>query len=270
MEKSERLIEREGLIGEIVARFVHHLKREGSIEEATERCIEEAGDLMDERAETFLFWLGICEAQWQYGESEERSREALGRLVSLGHGLGTRQNISPDEVLENRALLESTLLRLTSPNPEPRPWPRTTVRPPVYRAGQCLSIALPQGRYGAAIVLSEDNSDPEQGLNLIGVLNYLEESPPDACVFEAREWLWLTHRNWNNEQDVAWYGPLGHEEKKERFVAVGETAVREDDPETSRIIVGWSHLGQQVLFEREWREHGGQLPKKELPPLDFL
>jgi hypothetical protein len=99
-------------------------------------------------------------------------------------------------------------------------------------------------------VLREDNSNPEHGKNLVASLDYCEPEPPSVAIFELREWLVLSHGNWNNQRDICWYLPVRLRQEKKRITLVGNILTLGSDPEDSPSHVAWNHLGVQILLCR--------------------
>jgi len=64
------------------------------------------------------------------------------------------------------AVLKRFLGKVENPNPRPKKTPRITVRAPKFQPGDCLSILLSNGQFGAALVLAVDNSNAEYGMDM--------------------------------------------------------------------------------------------------------
>jgi hypothetical protein len=111
-------------------------------------------------------------------------------------------------------------------------------------------VLLSDGRYTAALVLREDNSNPEYGKNLVASLDCCDVEPPNLAVFERREWLVLSHGSWNNQRDICWYLPVRFQQERKRITIVGNIDSKWRDPKDAPSHVGWNHLGVQVLLCR--------------------
>jgi hypothetical protein len=114
-------------------------------------------------------------------------------------------------------------------------------------------VLLPDGRYTAALVLLEDNSNPEYGKNLVASLDYCETEPPNLDVFERREWLVLSHGSWSNQRDICWYLPVRFKQERKRITIIGNVGSKSSDPMDSPSHVSWSNLGVQILLCRAHR-----------------
>ena len=135
---------------------------------------------------------------------------------------------------------------MSDPTPSPaRPSGRTTkprktvIRRPKFKPGDCLSIHLPDGRYAAALVLAADDSNPEHGLDLIAVLDFLSPDKPPIDVFRERKWL-----------EVAWYHYMGFRAVKQRLDVVGAIEILESDPKDSNVHHRWNGIGEQAISRK--------------------
>src|SRR5256886_11485466 len=56
----------------------------------------------------------------------------------------------------------------------------------VYEVGTCLAVRLPNGEWGAAIVLAADNSHKTEGKNWVAALDSKGPNVPTPDIFERR------------------------------------------------------------------------------------
>jgi hypothetical protein len=232
--------------------FEDCLKDGGTVEEATSRVHQRFGGASDDEEDGPLYWIAVADMQWTYGRVQPA---VLSRVTEIVEGnLGMERWGEPTETAyqQRRTVLREFLGKISAPNPKPARPPKRIVRKPKFQAGDCLSIRLEDGRYGAGLVLATDHSEPEQGMDLVGDLDYLADAPPSLDVFEGRSWLRPTHPGWDDELSVMWYYPIGFRKMKPRIAVVGSVALRPDDPKDSSVFVGWQVLGRQVLRQHEW------------------
>lgn len=173
-----------------------------------------------------------------------RSGRSLSRWEEDARGLSRR-----------RSGLEKFVAKIENPNPRPKKRPKVVVRPPKFRPGDCLSVGLENGRYGAALVLATNHSQLEYGRDFVGTLYYMSVAKPPLRVFRERKWLHLTHHSWQNELDLGWYMHVGFRARKDRLEVVGQVELLESDPkprDEGIPFCAWGHLGQQTLLQRAW------------------
>jgi hypothetical protein len=237
--------------------FKDTLKHGGTLDEATTLVFERHSATLRDSDDGPLVWLALGHCQWTYGGSADA--DVLDRILadlSRGAGLERWADESPAVLKKRRDRMAAFIEKIREPNPKPSKFPKLIVRKPVFEQGDCLSILLDDGRYGAAVVLAADHSQPEYGRNLIGVLDWVGDAPPKAktfrTVFGRRKWLRLTHHNWSGSLDVSWYTATRFRSFKDRVAVVDKTEITKKDPLSATSHSPWVRLGQQVLLQREW------------------
>lgn len=238
--------------------FDDRLKRGASIESATQAVLVQFADAVDDTDDGPLLWLALARAQWRYGEASADVLAKVRADFATEAGLERWTDEGPAVLAKRRERLARFVAEIERPNPKPRRFPKLVVRKPIFAPGDCLAVRLNDGRFGAALVLAADHSRPEYGQNLIGVLNYLGDTVPNVAVYRRREWLILTHHNWDGRADVSWYGAHGFRTHQQRFTVVARIDITESDPTDSTIYGNWGHLGEQVILQREWDSETGQ------------
>ena len=121
----------------------------------------------------------------------------------------------------------------------------------VYKPGDCLAMKLPDGDYGAVLVLAADDNEPD-GRNLVGILNYKRPDKPTLAVFEQREWLILSHHAWRNQPEIRWCWAITYPKYAELFEHVGRVELQPDDPKESNTYGGWNGLDVEVVSQHRW------------------
>ena len=91
-------------------------------------------------------------------------------------------------------------------------------------------------------------------MNLVASLDYCETEPPSLEVFKRKEWLVLSHGNWDGQRDIHWYMPVRLQRERKRISVVGNIGVGWFDPKEARGHVTWAHLGVQALLSEAKRE----------------
>jgi len=251
-------IKQDDFVRDVIDSFISKLKETQDLRQSSDSVLKEYTAEADDPDDGPLLWLGLAEAQWQFGSVAANVIEMVKNDFANNRGLD-RWEEQGQKALEGRKReIEGFIQKIESPNPKPKQLPKFTIRKPVYEEGDCLTVCLNNGFFAAAIVLGADSSDPEYGKNLIGVLNYLSEKEPTSTDFENREWLTLTHHSWTGVLEIAWYVALGHRKYKNMFNVAGKTAIRSEDPHDSRYYKGWGTLGEDVVKQNEWDKGNSQ------------
>lgn len=213
------------------------LKEGQSFEAARAASLKAFGDHLADADDAPRVWLGLAEAQWRYTTVDD---DVLGRVVAYAASGKDEELWSPADAPRRRAALRKFTEKIRFPNPKPRRRPRIVVRKPKFSRGDCLSVVLPDGRYGAALVLREDHADPEYGRNLIGTLEYRGENVPPAEVFARREW----RRSRLGTPEIGWFYWWGFRSQAHRFRVIGRIDITAADPQESDTSSDWGLLGR--------------------------
>lgn len=227
-------IRQDDLVLDVIGDFEDALKAGGSVKDASDALMRRYRSQVDEPS----FWLGLAEMQWTYGTVGitvlERVRDDLASGRSLEQwGENARQ------LAARRKALERFVAKIARPRAKPRGAPPSTVRPPAFGPGDCLSIHLSDGSYGAALVLKATQVTPEFGHNLVGVLDYAGDRPPSLAVFGARRWRPLA----GERPHIGWYGALGFRKVKAQLEVVGRVEILPSDPADSTFYFRWETIG---------------------------
>lgn len=251
-------IKQDDFVRDVIDSFISKLKETQDLRQSSDSVLKEYTAEADDPDDGPLLWLGLAEAQWQFGSVTANVLAKVKNDFAKNRGLDRWEEQGQKAVKGRKREIEGFIQKIESPNPKPKKLPKLIIRKPVYEEGDCLSISLNNGLFAAAIVLSADNSELEYGKNLIGLLNFLSEHEATPADFEKREWLTLTHHSWKSEQEIAWYVAVGHRKFKDMFKVVGKTVIRRSDPQDARFYQGWGGLGEQVVIQREWDKERSQ------------
>lgn len=247
------------VVCDVIGTFTDHLKAGKSIAEASRLLVAECTDFIGDSDDGPLFWIGLAESQWTFGGLDPEVLAKVKADFDTGHDLERWREVSEIACEQRRKVLTKFIQKVSSPNPRPRKTPKMVVRPPVFSAGDCLSVRMNDGSFVAAFVTASDASDPEYGRNLVGVLDWSGAEPPPLDVFASRRFLRVRHHAWDRV-DVSWYLRQGFKAERERIQRIGNLPVHQDDPRESTLWSAWRHLGDHVRVQRDWdREHP---PKK--------
>ena len=245
-------LHQDDLVCDIEGIFEDQLKDGRTLAEATQRIQEQFSNALDDPYDGSLIWLALADMQWKYGDLETVVLERVNQIIDTDTGMDLWGKPSDKLYNQRKRVLENFRNKISQPNPRPSRPPRRMIRKPKFTPGDCLSIRLENDQYGAAIVLGTDHSNPEQGRDLVGELNYLSDTPATLDVFTDRHWLTLKHYNQSDRFHIAWYYPLGLGKVKQRISVLANISLLDSDPSNSLTYCGWHSLGQQVLLQRKW------------------
>jgi len=241
-------IRQDDVVRDVLGFFEDRLKNGDSIAQGTRAALAEFAEVLKDVDEAPRVWIGIADAQWTYGELDRQVLDRVRADLRQGAGLAPWQEESDRALRKRVRVLQQFVAKLETPNPRPRKCPKRVVRAPKFAAGDCLAVALPDGRYAAALVLAADHARPEYGKNLIAVLDYLSDRKPHVEVFTERRWLrrpgdWQPEYAPQGPFDIAWYDAAGFRKEQHRFEIIGRIRLRASDPKDSSTFSPWRNLG---------------------------
>jgi hypothetical protein len=239
-------IRQDDFVSDVEDSFENLLKRGATIAQATDQVRKEYADAAKDPDDGPLFWIAIADVQWKYGEL---SPDVLKRVKSdfeNDAGMAGWGDKSERRFQKRKKALSEFVAKLGSPNPKPRRRPKLVVRKPLFAEGDCLSVKLNNGLYGAAFVLASNHSQPEYGMNLVGTLDVMSEEKPTAETFENRKYLkrFVGSEEW---VDIAWYLTVRFRPVRQRIEIVGRTARKADEPRESDRFAFWEMLVNDKL-----------------------
>ena len=185
---------------------------------------------------------------------------ALGEVVDAGSGLGTMdlriEAPSPAKAVKAMRLYLAELGVADHASCEVvRPQRRPAQQMP-FQPGDALAILLPNGEYGAALVLARESSPGAGVAVLVGVLRYKAAAAPPLALFAERRWLTLTHHSWNGRIHLSWYQGYDFAEAASSLQKLGAVALEPADPRTADSVSPWSFLAGQIMAQANWEiEH---------------
>lgn len=231
-------------VRDVIGVFEDQLKAGHSVADATTAVKKRFSGASEDSVDGSLFWLAVADVQWTYGGLEASVLERVQADFESGRSL-LQWEEDPRGLARRRTALQKFIAKIGAENPRPTPPPKTIVRAAKFQPGDCLSIQLPSGQYTAGIVLAADDSLPEQGRNLVAVLDYFSADPPTMDVFRNHR-LASSRNGWITGPSIGWYLPIGFRTVKNRLAVVGQVEVLASDPKDSNFYFRWTTIGQRV------------------------
>jgi hypothetical protein len=239
-------IRQDDFVLDVVGVFEDGLKSGLSVASATEAVQAKFTAAIDDDVDGPLLWIALADVQWSYGELDPGILERVRVDLASGRSLEPWRD-DPRGLARRAAALQAFLGKIAAPNPRPKKRPKVVVRAPKFQAGDCLAIRVSNGHYAAALVLAADDSLPEYGRNLVGLLDYLSPERPPIDLFRRRQWLAVTHGTGDTDVAIAWYLPIGFRATKARLEVVGRIEILESDPTDSRSHRRWTAIGEEAI-----------------------
>ena len=204
-----------------------------------------------DRDEGPVFWLALARAEWECGALEPDILKRVEAAVTGELGLDRWREAGEKALAGRRKALRGFLETLRRPKEKPRKRKKPKLIPAPYDPGACLAFRLEDGDYGAALVLAADTSHKTEGMNLVATLKYKQPEMPGLEVFEAREWLVLTHHAWKGKPDISWCLARFHKRDGKNLEVVGVIPLIPSDPKTAGTYSGWD-MGDELVMQDRW------------------
>lgn len=199
-----------------------------------------------------VFWLALARAQWDCGALDADVLERVKQIVEQGLGLDRWKDESARDLMKRKKVVAEFYAKLQTPRPNPRKRRKPRLKPATFAPGDCLTLSLPSGAYGAAVVLVADNSHKAEGQNLIAALRYRSTQKPTPEVFESGDWLIMNHHGWKNMPLIWWFQPSDFRHRKPAIEITGSLKSLPPLPKHSDSYAEWDTFVRQIDRQFDW------------------
>lgn len=152
--------------------------------EITRKIIDVYQEILYDKEEAHNFWFAIALCQWECKSLEPELLERITRIIESGEDikLWIELGAEKSEITKRKKVLNKFLGKLHSYRKSPKRRKKQTIRDSIFKKGDCLSVKLSNGSFGAAFVL-ESEEQTEYGLNLMALCDYNSDEPPTIEFF---------------------------------------------------------------------------------------
>ncbi|QDT48204.1 hypothetical protein Pan258_22440 [Symmachiella dynata] len=244
-------VQQNDTVSDVEIAFEAFLKKDPDVAAATEHVKKQYATAIDDEDEAPLIWQALANMQWTYGILDPQVLEKVRADLKSGIELESWRAESEADYQKRKAATEKFIAKLETPRPKPKKMPKVVLRKPKFAAGDCLSVKHLNGQFGAVFVTVANDSNPEDGYNLVVVLDYLSNTRPTLDVFKVRKWLKRdTPDGQGNSAYVLAYDQEGYHQAKQRLEIVGNLPVEELDPKRTASGASWITVGDEILRDR--------------------
>lgn len=208
---------------------------------------------IENNEEKYFYWLAFAKAQWECGALENDILQKVTDFIDSEESLEQWGDKFERNYISRKQKLSRFKRTISKPKSQPRAPKKFRFISAYFKAGDCLTFKLPDGRYGAALVLDVDNSDKKEGSTLCGLLDYVSHELPPQNIYETASWLRLTHHSWNNDLVVTWYGAKSIDSAPDDLQVLYNIKKLPPAP-TSSTSGGWEGL-KQLERQLQWDSH---------------
>ncbi|MEO1214099.1 MAG: hypothetical protein AAFY45_11265 [Bacteroidota bacterium] len=241
-------------------------------EEISKKLILQNQELIDSEEDRHNFWFALALSQWQCKSLQEDILKRVSEIIQSGKDIDLWEELgaSQSELKQRKIVLEKFLKKLKSERKTIKKRKKAIKRSSIFHKGDCLSIQLESGNYGAACVL-ESEFKTRYGLNLVAICDFNEKHKPDLRFFKRarilKGWEMDLYSSQGQEVDmIHWY--YAHTFKKKEQSDIEVVGKIEVDKRYSSFVsthryATWGSICSKIVeLENEIKTYGE--PKKKL------
>lgn len=171
------------------------------------------------------------------------------------------------DLAKRQKVLIKFLEKLNSEKKSPKKRKKKIFRDSIFKKGECLSVLLSNGSFGAAFVL-QGEEHTEYGMNLIAICNYNSVEPPTTKFFEKAEVLISKEQASPNRVEeyplISWYMAPHFKSNEVSLNVIGTLDVTKNyhQERDYRRFVHWRYLPTQIENQPEIESKHGQIKTK--------
>jgi hypothetical protein len=223
--------------------------------EIAQKLISSNQEIINEREDRHNFWFALALCQWECKALEPELLEKITKIVESGKDIELRKELGAEksELTKRKKVLDKFLEKLNSEKKSPKKRKKKVLRDAIFKKGDCLSVQLSNGLFGAAFVL-EAEEQTEYGLNLIALCEYYFIEPPTAQYFE-KAYILITKSPYTFEDYplIGWSMASHFNAKEMNFTVVENLKAeknynRELDYST---YIHWNHIPTHIQQQPE-------------------
>lgn len=161
---------------------------------------EKHDNIANDMDEYSSYWFAMAMGQWKCGGLQTEVLEKVQEIYNTNKGLDlwNEENAGEKGALEKyRKAIFKFIEKIKTPNDKPINRKNIIPRPCYFKTGDCLSIKLSNGLYGAAYVF-EHTKDPKEGQTIIAFIDYFSETKPSVSDILNNRLLKHDHEGWPN------------------------------------------------------------------------
>jgi len=239
--------------------------------EITKKLISENQEIIGTNEERNNFWFAIALAQWECKSLQPEILQEVEAIIRKGIDIELWEKLgaSKQELNKRGLVLDKFLKKLHSERKSVRKRKKKINRSAIFTKGDCLSIQLANGNFGAACVL-ESEINTSDGLNLVAVCDYNRDSKPEFRYFNKANVLVTKGQDpfsskFEDSELIGWYLARSFKKTQHLFEIVGNITVflRYSFWADYRSLLDWASIPEEINnLEERVKAHGK--PKKKI------
>lgn len=231
-----------------------------------QKLIDANQEIVNDYEDANNFWFALALCQWECKSLEPKILERITQIIESGTDINLWEELGAEksELTKRKKVLEKFLEKLNSEKKNPKRRKRKIFRDSIFKKGDCLSVQLSNGLFGAAFVL-ESEKQTEYGLNLIALCEYISDKTPTVEFFEKANVLI------GKEQDspdtytdyplVSWYMAPHFKANEIDLKIIGSMKVKKsfNREKDFRRYIHWKYIPSQIEDQPELIAKHGEI-----------
>lgn len=169
---------------DVYADFFDLYNKEYNVDDISKELISKYDSVITDSDEANDFYFALSKAKWDCGLLDNDLLQKIKMIIETGNDLKRWEDLgaSKADLSKRKQVLQVFYNKLLEENTKPKKPKKIKLRDSIFHKGDCLSIDLQNGNYGASIVLTEQLNS-ELGLNLLLVVDYYSSGIPKRDDF---------------------------------------------------------------------------------------
>jgi len=233
--------------------------------EISKNLIKSNQEIIDDEEDSNNFWFALALCQWECKSLERELLEHVTKIISSGKDIEIWKELGAEKshLIARQKALEKFLEKLKSEKKNPKRRKKKKFRDSILKKGDCLSVRLSNGSFGAAFVL-ESEEQTEYGLNLIAICDYVSEEPPGIEFFKNANVLiskqQASRDTYEDYPLVSWYMAIHFKADESNLSIVGslKTTRKFSREKDYRSFVHWKFISHHIEIQPQLVSKHGQ------------
>lgn len=226
--------------------------------EITQKLINSNSEIINDKEDANNFWFALALCQWECKALEPELLERATKIIESGTDIELWKELGAEkpELSKRQKALDKFLEKLNSEKTSLKKRKKKVFRNSIFKKGDCLSVRLSNGGFGAAFIL-ESEEQTEYGLNLVAICNYASDEPPTIEFFKKANILISKQQEspekYEDHPLISWYMGPHFKASETNLTIVGslETKKSFDRERDYRSFVHWMYLSTHIENQPE-------------------
>ncbi|GAB3011241.1 hypothetical protein GCM10027284_33160 [Cyclobacterium sediminis] len=237
--------------------------------EIVQKLIDSNQGIVNDYEEANNFWFALALCQWECKSLEPKILERVTQIIESGNDIKLWEELGAEksELTKRKKVLAKFLEKLITEKKDPKRRKKKKLRDSIFKKGDCLSVQLSNGLFGAVFVL-ESEKQTEYGLNLIALCDYISDKTPTVDFFKkANVLISKVQDEPNTYKDyplISWYMAPHYKANEVNLKIMGSIEIKKsyNNERDYRRYVHWKYIPSQIEDQAELVAKHGDIKMK--------